>query len=81
MDLQAYLAFNYQLQTLSHGSGFIFALALAKQTQMKWNIGCSGFSYKEWKGEFYPEELPQSKWFVYYFEHFNTLELNAGFYI
>jgi len=47
---------------------------------MKWHIGCSGFSYKEWKGLFYPEKLPQSKWLPYYCEHFNTLELNNTFY-
>lgn len=43
-------------------------------------IGCSGFHYKEWKDFFYPEKLPQSKWFQYYCEHFNTLEINATFY-
>ena len=42
--------------------------------------GCSGFHYKEWKDFFYPEKLPQSKWFEYYCEHFNTLELNSTFY-
>jgi uncharacterized protein YecE (DUF72 family) len=47
---------------------------------MKWHIGCSGFSYKEWKGVFYPDKLPQSKWLAYYCEHFNTLELNNTFY-
>jgi uncharacterized protein YecE (DUF72 family) len=47
---------------------------------MKWHIGCSGFSYKEWKGLFYPDKLPQSKWLAYYCEHFNTLELNNTFY-
>ncbi len=47
---------------------------------MKWYIGCSGFSYKEWKGLFYPDKLPQSKWLAYYCEHFNTLELNNTFY-
>lgn len=47
---------------------------------IKWHIGCSGFSYKEWKEEFYPEGLPQSKWFEYYAKHFNTLELNVTFY-
>jgi len=47
---------------------------------MKWNIGCSGFHYKEWKGIFYPDGLPQSKWFRFYCEHFNTLELNVTFY-
>lgn len=46
----------------------------------KWHIGCSGFSYKEWKGEFYPEKLAQSKWFDFYTQHFDTLELNVTFY-
>ncbi|MEP6928181.1 MAG: DUF72 domain-containing protein [Ginsengibacter sp.] len=43
-------------------------------------IGCSGFHYKEWKNVFYPEGLAQSKWFQFYCEHFNTLELNVTFY-
>ncbi len=43
-------------------------------------IGCSGFSYNEWKGKFYPADLPQKKWFDYYGEHFATLELNVTFY-
>jgi uncharacterized protein YecE (DUF72 family) len=45
-----------------------------------WHIGCSGFHYKHWKGTFYPEKLPQTKWFSYYCEHFSTLELNVTFY-
>ncbi|WP_333820081.1 DUF72 domain-containing protein [Ohtaekwangia sp.] len=47
---------------------------------MEWKIGCSGFSYKEWKGIFYPTTLPQRKWFEYYCEWFNTVELNVTFY-
>ena len=47
---------------------------------MNWYIGCSGFHYKEWKGIFYPDGLPQSKWFEYYSQQFNTLELNVTFY-
>ena len=43
-------------------------------------IGCSGFHYKHWKGIFYPEDLPQKKWFEFYGQHFNTLELNVTFY-
>lgn len=43
-------------------------------------IGCSGFHYKEWKDVFYPAGLPQRKWFEYYSQHFNTLELNTTFY-
>ncbi len=45
-----------------------------------WHIGCSGFHYKDWKGPFYPIDLPQRKWFDFYCEHFNTLELNVTFY-
>jgi uncharacterized protein YecE (DUF72 family) len=47
---------------------------------MKWYIGCSGFHYKDWKGSFYPEKLAQNKWFAFYCEQFNTLELNVTFY-
>ena len=47
---------------------------------MKWHIGCSGFSYKEWKSVFYPARLPQKEWFTYYSSRFSTLELNVTFY-
>jgi uncharacterized protein YecE (DUF72 family) len=47
---------------------------------MKWWIGCSGFHYKHWKEIFYPQGLPQKKWFEFYCQHFNTLELNVTFY-
>ena len=46
----------------------------------KWWIGFSGFHYKGWKGVFYPEDLPQRKWFEFYCESFNTVELNVTFY-
>ena len=46
----------------------------------KWWIGCSGFHYKEWKEVFYPKNIPLSKWFEYYCQHFNTIELNTIFY-
>src|SRR5256885_8383092 len=45
-----------------------------------WWIGCSGFYYKHWRGIFYPEDLAVKKWFEYYCEHFNTVELNVTFY-
>ena len=49
-------------------------------SKIKWRIGCSGFHYREWKGIFYPESIPQKDWFKFYSEHFNTLELNTTFY-
>ncbi|WP_207492710.1 DUF72 domain-containing protein [Aridibaculum aurantiacum] len=45
-----------------------------------WHIGCSGFHYKNWKGPFYPADLPQKRWFEFYSERFKTLELNVTFY-
>lgn len=47
---------------------------------VRWRIGCSGFHYKHWRGIFYPDKLAQNKWFNFYCEHFNTLELNVTFY-
>jgi uncharacterized protein YecE (DUF72 family) len=43
-------------------------------------VGTSGFSYKEWKGSFYPEKLPQKRFLSYYAEHFSTVEINNTFY-
>lgn len=47
---------------------------------MRWFIGCSGFHYREWKGFFYPDNLPQRRWFEFYSSKFDTLELNTTFY-
>lgn len=47
---------------------------------MDWHIGCSGFHYRDWKGVFYPSDLPQKRWFEYYSSRFDTLELNVTFY-
>ncbi len=43
-------------------------------------IGTSGFSYPHWRPTFYPENLPQSKWFSFYCRYFNTVEINNSFY-
>jgi len=43
-------------------------------------IGTSGYDYKEWKGRFYPEKLPQKKFLEYYSTQFNSLELNGTYY-
>jgi uncharacterized protein YecE (DUF72 family) len=45
-----------------------------------WWIGCSGFFYKHWREKFYPKRLPQRRWFEFYCESFNTVELNVTFY-
>jgi uncharacterized protein YecE (DUF72 family) len=43
-------------------------------------VGTSGYSYKEWKGSFYPEKLPPKDMLSYYAERFKAVELNNTFY-
>jgi len=42
--------------------------------------GTSGFSYKEWKGKFYPEDLPASGMLHYYAQQLPAVEINNTFY-
>ncbi|HEY2905613.1 MAG TPA: DUF72 domain-containing protein [Vicinamibacterales bacterium] len=43
-------------------------------------IGCSGWQYRHWRGNFYPAELSSSRWLEYYAERFDTVEINNTFY-
>lgn len=43
-------------------------------------IGTSGWHYKHWIGPFYPPKLPASRMLEYYFERFDTVEINNSFY-
>src|SRR5258708_23642742 len=47
---------------------------------MRFFVGTSGYSYKEWKGSFYPEKLPQKEMLSYYAQRFCTVEINSTFY-
>ena len=47
---------------------------------MRTFVGTSGYSYKEWKGTFFPEDLPASKMLGFYAGRFNTVEINNTFY-
>lgn len=46
----------------------------------KYNIGCSGYYYPNWKKKFYPEGLQPKNWLEHYSTIFNTVELNGTFY-
>ena len=46
---------------------------------MKFWIGTSGFQYAEWKGNFYPEDLPAAKMLPFYSERLSTTEINYTF--
>jgi uncharacterized protein YecE (DUF72 family) len=47
---------------------------------MNLHVGTSGYSYKEWKGSFYPEKIPAKEMLRYYSERLTTVEINATFY-
>ena len=47
---------------------------------MRIRAGTSGWSYKEWKGYFYPEKLAAKDMLRFYAEHFPTVEVNNTFY-
>ncbi|MBB3543916.1 DUF72 domain-containing protein [Rhizobium sp. BK399] len=43
-------------------------------------IGISGWTYKPWRGTFYPDKLPQSQELAYASRRFQTIEVNGTFY-
>jgi uncharacterized protein YecE (DUF72 family) len=47
---------------------------------MRTLVGTSGWSYKEWKGSFYPAKLPQDEMLSFYASRFSTVEVNNSFY-
>ncbi len=47
---------------------------------MRVRVGTSGYAYKEWKGSFYPEELPDRAMLRFYAGQFDTVEINNTFY-
>lgn len=49
-------------------------------TEPRLRTGTSGFSYKEWKGNFYPEKLPANRMLEYYSRQLGSVEINNTFY-
>lgn len=47
---------------------------------MRLYVGTSGYSYKEWKGPFYPDKLPPAEMLGYYATRLPTVEVNNTFY-
>jgi uncharacterized protein YecE (DUF72 family) len=69
-------------------SAFRFALGTPHPAQFRTShsefemiwIGTSGYNYPEWKGTFYPADLPASKMLPFYAARFPTVEINYTFY-
>lgn len=43
-------------------------------------VGASGWQYDSWRGPFYPQSVPQSRWLQHYAATFRTVEVNNTFY-
>jgi uncharacterized protein YecE (DUF72 family) len=43
-------------------------------------VGTSGWQYRDWRGRFYPKDLPQREWLSYFSARFPTVEVNNTFY-
>ena len=50
------------------------------KTEAAIRIGTSGWHYDHWRGRFYPDELPKTRWLEHYARHFDTVEINSTFY-
>lgn len=53
--------------------------APARTEARSW-IGISGYDYPGWKGAFYPDEVPRSRWLSYAAAAFDSIEINGTFY-
>ncbi len=44
------------------------------------NLGTSSWLFDAWRGVFYPDKLPRTKFLPFYAAQFNTVEVNTSFY-
>jgi uncharacterized protein YecE (DUF72 family) len=47
---------------------------------LQYRIGCSGWSYTSWQGQFYPSNIQNSSWLNYYSHIFDYVEIDSSFY-
>jgi uncharacterized protein YecE (DUF72 family) len=47
---------------------------------MALNIGCSGWSYEGWKGNFYPKDMENKDYLPYYSKFFKFVEVDSTYY-
>lgn len=48
--------------------------------QKKIRIGACAWSFDDWRGAFYPPDLPHSQWLEFYARYFPTVEIDSTFY-
>jgi uncharacterized protein YecE (DUF72 family) len=65
-----------KLRLAEYSLSFSFAMPNSK----KLLAGASGYSFKEWKGSFYPQDLKPEAMLAWYAERLPTVEINNTFY-
>ena len=43
-------------------------------------VGTSGYSFEDWRGTFYPPDIPKGEMLGFYAQHFDVVEVNATYY-
>ena len=44
------------------------------------HVGCSGWSYKDWKGVFYPKGTKPADYLAHYAKHSQAVEVDGSYY-
>ena len=55
-----------------------FGLNLTDQQKIR--IGACAWSFDDWRGSFYPPDLPESEWLEFYAHYFPAVEVDSTFY-
>ena len=55
-------------------------LTLNLSAQQKIRLGTCAWSFEEWRGNFYPADLPPSRWLEFYARYFPAVEVDSTFY-
>lgn len=48
--------------------------------ELRVKLGTSGYSYDDWRGYFYPPEIPKNKMLDFYSQYFKISEINSSYY-
>jgi len=48
--------------------------------QQKIRLGACAWSFEEWRGSFYPSDLPAARWLEFYSHYFPAVEIDSTFY-
>jgi uncharacterized protein YecE (DUF72 family) len=66
--------------SLHAGCDYSAKTHLNLSAQQKIRVGTCAWSFEEWRGNFYPADLPPSRWLEFYARYFPAIEVDSTFY-